>query len=474
MTEDQVTDPDAVERETQRLGRELMASSGGRSGVFRLGWGMQRLLESAMADPGFKTQLFRLVDVYPATVDAADALRHMREYFEAAPASGRAPQLARTAVSVADGLPGGPAIAAAVARRSIARMARQFILGTTPDEVAARVGTLWAQGRRAATVDLLGEKTVTGAEADRYARRVLELSDRLTAAAPGWPARPHLEADDLGPLPRASISVKPTALSPHFGPLSHDEGIDEVTARLEGVLRRAERDGVLLWLDMEHFDVKDVTLDLLDRLAARADLSALHLGVVIQAYLRDAPADLERVAGASAARVGRGGAPLWVRLVKGAYWDVETVHAGAEGWAAPVWAAKEQTDAAYEALTRALHGHHGLVRAGFATHNVRSLAYAVSSARAAGIADHGYEIQMLHGMAEPLHDAVCAAGLRLRVYTPMGELVPGMSYLVRRLLENTANDSFVRLRYGGKGPDPSTLLAPPRLPTGAPPTGAPP
>ena len=136
-----------------------------------------------------------------------------------------------------------------------------------------------------------------------------------------------------------------------------------------------------------------------------------------------------------------------MRLVKGAYWDTETVHARAAGWPVPVYENKAETDANYERCVRLLHDHHGEVRAAFGTHNLRSLAYAVAYARTKGIPDTGFEVQMLYGMAEPMQAAVRRSGLRLRVYAPVGELVPGMAYLVRRLLENTSNESFVRHRY---------------------------
>ena len=126
----------------------------------------------------------------------------------------------------------------------------------------------------------------------------------------------------------------------------------------------------------------------------------------------------------------------------------------------PVFGRKEETDASYERCVDLLHDNHGQVRAAFGSHNLRSLGYAVAYARDKGIPDSGYEVQLLYGMAAPLHAAVRRMGLRLRVYAPVGELVPGMAYLVRRLLENTANESFVRRRFV-EGRDLEELLAPP-------------
>jgi RHH-type proline utilization regulon transcriptional repressor/proline dehydrogenase/delta 1-pyrroline-5-carboxylate dehydrogenase len=178
-------------------------------------------------------------------------------------------------------------------------------------------------------------------------------------------------------------------------------------------------------------------------LLSEEEFTDLESGIVVQAYLKDSRDDLAGLIAWSAQRRR----PITVRLVKGAYWDTETVQAKAEGWPVPVYERKEETDANYERCVRLLHDHHGEVRAAFASHNVRAIAAAVAYARSKGIPDVGYEVQMLHGMASPMQAAVQKMGLRLRMYTPVGELVPGMAYLVRRLLENTSNESFVRRRF---------------------------
>jgi RHH-type proline utilization regulon transcriptional repressor/proline dehydrogenase/delta 1-pyrroline-5-carboxylate dehydrogenase len=209
---------------------------------------------------------------------------------------------------------------------------------------------------------------------------------------------------------------------------------------------------------MEHYDVKDLTLQLFRELLDEPELAHLDAGVVVQAYLKDSWDDLAAIVAWSASRPR----PVGVRLVKGAYWDAETITSRAEGWPVPVFSLKDETDANYERCTRLLHDHHGEVRAAFASHNLRSLAYAITYARTKGIPDSGYEIQMLYGMAEPVHAAIRRLGLRLRVYAPVGDLVPGMAYLVRRLLENTSNESFVRHRFTeGRALD--ELLLPPAV-----------
>jgi RHH-type proline utilization regulon transcriptional repressor/proline dehydrogenase/delta 1-pyrroline-5-carboxylate dehydrogenase len=430
--------------------------------VFQMSWWSERMLDWAMSHPSFKTQLFRFVDVFPATTSDADVLRHLEEYFADASASGDMPRALDLGLGVAEHAPFGmgAAVSAAVARKNIRRMAEQFIVGATPSAAVDGLHRLWRLGS-AATVDLLGEKTITESEADGYAARVSTMLDALSAAVPTWAPDDHLERDDIGPLPRANVSIKPTALASLYAPLTRAEGFAQARSRLRPLLSRAARDGAFVWFDMEHYDVKDLTLELFRSLLDEPGLAGLHAGVVIQAYLEDSYDDLRDLIAWASARTAS--PPVSVRLVKGAYWDAETITSRAEGWPVPVFEHKAETDANYERCARLLHDHHGVVRAAFGSHNLRSLAYAVTYARSLGIPDTGYELQMLYGMAEPVHAAVRRLGFRLRVYAPVGELVPGMAYLVRRLLENTSNESFVRQRFA-EGLDVDTLVAPPSVP----------
>ncbi len=285
-----------------------------------------------------------------------------------------------------------------------------------------------------------------------------ELLDALVAASSSWPANDGLEHDPWGPLARVSISVKASALSPRFGPLTAEAGIADAARRLRPILIAAQRAGASITLDAEHDEVKDLTQELLRTIGAEfAD--GPQLGCVVQAYRLDAADDLRRLIEWSASTLRQ---PLQIRLVKGAYWDSETITAAAAGWPSPVFAEKAATDANYEACTRLLLEHAGTVRPAFATHNLRSAAHAIVYARASGLDDSAVELQLLYGMAAPLRAALVDAGMRVRVYTPVGELVPGMAYLVRRLLENTSNESFLRHQYA-EGQPVDELLAPPRL-----------
>jgi RHH-type transcriptional regulator, proline utilization regulon repressor / proline dehydrogenase / delta 1-pyrroline-5-carboxylate dehydrogenase len=448
------SDDERFERDVRTLAREIAAAGASeRANLFHLGRWSERVLDWAMSHPNFKTQLFRFVDVFPACRDDADVLRHLREYFADVPV----PRALRLGLDVAEHIPFGANVSTAAARRNILRMARQLIAGATPAEALPRLERLWGAGE-ASTVDLLGEKTVTEEEAARYAGRVQELLDALVAGTLAWPASPRPERDPWGGVPRVNVSVKPTALSPCFAPTTAEEGVAEARARLRPILRRARDAGATIHLDMEQDDAKDATLALLRALGDEFR-DGPQLGCVVQAYRTDAFHDLCEVV-AWSERTLR--VPLVVRLVKGAYWDYETVVAAAEGWPVPVFRAKAETDANYERCVRHLVDHAGGVRPAFGSHNLRSIAYAIAYTRARGLPPEAVEHQLLYGMAEPIHAALARLGFRVRVYAPVGDLVAGMAYLVRRLLENTSNESFIRHRFVEEQ-DLEALVAPPAV-----------
>nr|MBA3303975.1 proline dehydrogenase family protein [Acidimicrobiia bacterium] len=305
---------ESLEVEVAALARQIAAHGAGSGNrVFRSSWWSDRLLQQAMGDAAFRTQLFRFVDVFPATTGSADVLRHLQEYFDDA----STPKPLRLALGLAEALPTlGAPVAARVAGRNIRRMAGQFIVGADVHEAVAALASLWASGS-AATVDFLGEKTVVDDEADRYAVRVELTLRALLAAAPTWPSRPVLEGDDLGALARVNVSVKPSALTAEYGPLTAQAGLAAAKDRIRPLLRLARDGDAFVNFDMEHYEVKDLTLQLFRELLTEEEFAGLAAGIVVQAYLRDSAADLAELIAWS----GRRAAPVTVRLVKGAYWD---------------------------------------------------------------------------------------------------------------------------------------------------------
>lgn len=441
-----MSQPD-LEHEVRTIAEEL-ASFTGSSGVYQLGGVAALVMRQALRDPVFRADLFRLVDVYPALADPSEVTRHVREYLDP-----RAPKWMALGQSLASRIGVGQRALARLTRSNIIEMANQFILGTELDEIARKVASM-ADSGYLTTVDLLGEKILTYPESDRYAKRIMEIHERLRVVGP------FISAKHPTSGPSISISVKPSALTPHYSPLARRRAVPEVHERLLPLLTEAQAAGTLVFLDMEHYDTYELTLDLFRALATDPTLGDLHLGIVMQAYLRrhvdELNALIDWLAPFEADRPR-----LWLRLVKGAYWDTEFAQASSESHDPPVFVDKAESDLSYETSIRALLDHSRRIHPAFASHNLRSLSYAIAYARSQGLDATAYELQMLYGMAEPLSSALVARGESVRIYTPVGELLPGMSYLVRRLLENTSNSSFVRARFGSRESI-AKLVAPPK------------
>ena len=394
-------------------------------------------MELASQDAELRAALFRFVDVTPACRSLDDLARHLTGYLEEV--DEHPPPIA-AAMRMSGTKPGRAALGAAAAA-GVRHMAHRFIVGETPKAALKSIRHLWENGA-AVSLDLLGEATVTEAEADRYAARCLDALETLAGAAPSWPERPVLEADSLGVLPRVNLSVKVSALTPLLRPEAPEIGREDAARRMRPLLVRAHELGAHLHIDMESVDTIEATLGLVFELLDEPELRAgPSSGIVMQAYLRESPEQLERVLEWAAATERE--PPLVVRLVKGAYWDHEVVDARQHGWTPPVFEEKRDSDRNFEALTRRLLEAWPHVRPAIASHNLRSVAHAVAVARELGREDRDMEFQVLRGLGDDLAAALADLGQRVRIYCPVGDMVAGMAYLVRRLLENTSNESFL-------------------------------
>ena len=412
-----------------------------------------KAMDLASQDAELKAALFRFVDVVPACRSLDDLSRHLVGFLGELETP---PPPVEVAMRMGNTRAGRTALGAAAAA-GVRHMAHRFIVGESPKDALSDLRGLWRNGV-ASTVDLLGEATVTTDEAERYAARCVEALETIAAATARWPARPRLERDAAGPLPRANLSVKVSALTPLLRPDAPERGQRDAAERLRPLLRRAKDLDAHLHIDMESMDSRDAVLGLiLDLLAEDEFAAGPSAGLVLQAYLRDSPQSLDTivdwVAGHPRAH------PLTVRLVKGAYWDHEVVQATQHGWPAPVFDVKADCDLNFENLTRRLLDARPGVRVAVASHNLRSVAHAIAYNRLSGGDDLDVELQVLRGLGDPLQDALAELGLRVRAYCPVGDLVAGMAYLVRRLLENTSNESFLSAQASGASID--ELLARP-------------
>ncbi|PYJ94476.1 MAG: L-glutamate gamma-semialdehyde dehydrogenase [Verrucomicrobia bacterium] len=395
----------------------------------------QRMMALSMRDEQLKVHLFRLVDVLPSLRTSAEVIEHLQEYL-ADTSDGFTP-LIRAGVRLAGVVPW---LSARVLRWNVSEMAHQFIAGENPRDLMKTLRKRRAQ-KIGFTVDLLGEAVVSEREADEYAARCLELLEILARETQGW-------TDPLGKnsglFPVVNLSVKISALYSQINPADPTDAIAHLAPKLRPILRRARELGAFINFDMESYDHKNITLELFKTIFTKREFKDWpHAGIVIQAYLRDADADLRDLIEWGRAR----GTRFTVRLVKGAYWDYETMKSRQNGWDCPVFFQKPESDTNFEALSRLLLENESIVTAAFGSHNVRSIAHAQVFADELGIDRSRFEFQLLYGMAGPIKRALVELGYRVREYCPLGELLPGMAYLVRRLLENTSNEGFLRAKF---------------------------
>jgi RHH-type proline utilization regulon transcriptional repressor/proline dehydrogenase/delta 1-pyrroline-5-carboxylate dehydrogenase len=309
-------------------------------------------------------------------------------------------------------------------------MGEQFVTGQTIHEALANSRRLEARGFRY-SYDMLGEAATTAADAARYLADYERAIHAIGAAAAG-----------RGILEGPGISIKLSALHPRYSRAQRARVMAELLPRLRGLAVLARRYDIGLNIDAEESERLDLSLDLLEALCHDPALSGWNgVGFVVQAYQKRSAFVVEWLI--DLAR--RSGRRLMVRLVKGAYWDSEIKRAqvdGLEGF--PVFTRKVHTDVSYLACARALLRAPDQVFPQFATHN----AYTVAAIHGMAGAYHPgqYEFQCLHGMGEPLYEEVVGhnkLGRPCRIYAPVGTHETLLAYLVRRLLENGANSSFV-------------------------------
>ncbi|AYG68653.1 MULTISPECIES: trifunctional transcriptional regulator/proline dehydrogenase/L-glutamate gamma-semialdehyde dehydrogenase [unclassified Rhizobium] len=310
-------------------------------------------------------------------------------------------------------------------------MGEQFVTGETIDEALRRARSLEAKGFRY-SYDMLGEAATTHADAERYYRDYENAIHAIGKASAG-----------RGIYEGPGISIKLSALHPRYSRSQAERVMSELLPKVKALALLSKGYNIGLNIDAEEADRLELSLDLLEELCLDPDLSGWDgMGFVVQAYGKRCPFVLDFII--DLAR--RSGHRLMVRLVKGAYWDAEIKRAqldGLEGF--PVYTRKIYTDVSYVACARKLLSATDVVFPQFATHNAQSLA-AIYHMAGSDFSIGKYEFQCLHGMGEPLYEEVVGAqklDRPCRIYAPVGTHETLLAYLVRRLLENGANSSFV-------------------------------
>jgi RHH-type transcriptional regulator, proline utilization regulon repressor / proline dehydrogenase / delta 1-pyrroline-5-carboxylate dehydrogenase len=421
-------------------GEEIMKKmeSSSKTSLFSKDFWYGNIMDWSMKNHQFKTQMFRFVDVLPSLTSGSEVARHLKEYF--AESGEDLPSVFNMGLGLGSLAPG---LMAGAIRKNVTQMATMFITGESPDQ-ALPVLKKARKNKITFTVDILGEATLSEKEALDYQRKYLELISWLAKDAKTWEEIPQIDRDADGAIPKVNVSVKMTAVFSQVNDRDWDNTKKSLKDRLRPILQLALKENVFINLDMEHYGVKHLTLEVWKELLMEPEFRQYpFLGCVIQAYLRDSFNDIKDMVKFAQQR----GTPFTIRLVKGAYWDSETIEAQQKRWSIPVYTNKAESDANYELCADYLLQNYKFIRAAFGSHNVRSIAAAICSAEKYNVPKNGFEIQMLFGMADPIKKTLVDMGYRVREYAPVGELIPGMAYLVRRLLENTSNESWLRGKF---------------------------
>ena len=452
---------ESFEEQVLTIGREIfeLAEAAGPR-LWQKTWWLEQAMRIVDRDERLKTRAFEFVDCLPGLSSNCQIAAHVRQYLD--PGSVDLPKIFHAVVGPTRRPSRGTDatlredLIGMAARFGATQMAGKFITGYDVPSAIKTIERLRAMGM-AFTIDVLGESTTSCAQADRYAEVYHELIERLAPVARCWPAIGIIDEDSHGPMPRVNLSIKLTGLDPHFDAIDPDRSIQAVSARLRPLLRRARQAGAFVNIDMESCKHREITLELFKRLLMEDEFRDWpDVGIVVQAYLVDGENDLSDLLEWGRLR----GSRFAIRLVKGAYWDAETAAAVRSYKKPPVWTQKWQSDAAYERMARDMLEHADLIRPAFASHNVRSLAVVLASARALGLSPKDYEVQTLFGMGDPLKTAMVRMGQCVRVYSPYGNLLAGMGYLIRRLLENTSNEGFLKQGFGDRSVHDSLLADP--------------
>ena len=421
-------------------------------------WAMESLLREYPISSAEGLALMRLAEALLRVPDAQTAIALTADQLGRADFSGGAAAgsphkllagisasalgLAQRLLPAGDHQPGlldrlGAQTVVAATVRAIGLLGRQFVLGRHIDEA---LGEARSQRRDQPALrfsfDMLGEGARTDADALRYLAAyeaaLQAIAASVAAGAPG-----------AGPAERDGLSIKLSALHPRYEDAQRDRVLAELLPRVRRLIDIAAAADINLTIDAEESDRLELSLAVFEALADQVAASAPRwagFGLAIQAYQTRAREMIDAVAAIGRAR----GLRFMVRLVKGAYWDGEIKRAqelGLDGY--PVFTYKHHTDIGYLACARVLLDHHAVILPQFATHNAGTIAAILQLAQAQPAAR--FEMQRLHGMGDGVYREVLASqpGLGLRIYAPVGEHRDLLAYLVRRLLENGANSSFV-------------------------------
>ena len=430
----------AFEDKVHQHGKEIFAFvKASQTPMLNIPSGMSKaMMEAAMSDPELRIKQFRFIAAFPTLKTAQEKCALMKEYL----GDQNLGKLFAAAKFVSGlSLLGGDRLVAGQMTKSIEGMAETFIVESNINEAVKKLEKQWNDKKIGCVLDPLGEAAVSEKEALGYCEIYKQLIRDLTDKTKNWNSVPQLDGTPDNPIPRAQIAIKLSSLCSIADPVDFEGSVKILKDRLRPLLQLAKKEGAFVWIDMEDRQFKDLTLTVFKEILSEPEfVNWQNAGIAVQGYLKESEKDIDSLIAWAEERM----TSVSVRLVKGAYWDYEQAIAEINGWGCPVFENKYETDANYEKLTNKLLDANKHINTCVASHNVRSISNALAYAEKLGLEKEKLEFQFLYGMAGPVQEALVQKGHRVRVYTPYGELLPGMAYLVRRLLENSSQVAFMK------------------------------
>ena len=446
--------PEVQERDILKTGTELFGSiEDSRKNLFSKKWWYGNLMQWTLTNPHFKTPLFRFVDVFPSLNKKKDIPFFLNEYLLGNNNESRPlPPFLKKSIFLLS-----PSMLSSFISKQMKEMATLFIIGEDLLSILPALKKMRKENNTF-TLDLLGEATLSEKEAIVYQNRYLEIIDLLNKEVKNWSHNPLTDEDEKGnPIPLVNISVKASSLESQIHTVAWEDSKKRIKNKLRVLFQKAVATNTFINMDMEQYEYKALTLQIFKELISEPEFKHYpHFGIVIQAYLRESLNDLKDLS----QFIKKHPSPVTIRLVKGAYWDYELIHSKQQNWPSPVYLNKWESDLNFEACAKLILNSYPYLRLAVGSHNIRSISYALSLSQKWNIPQKAMEIQTLYGMADSIKNQLIKKGWRVRQYCPMGTPIPGMAYLVRRLLENTANESFLK-SWQNKTSNIKTLLTAP-------------
>ncbi|MBI4812238.1 proline dehydrogenase family protein [Candidatus Falkowbacteria bacterium] len=428
-----------LERDIKKRGKQLLVTIGSKKPPMFQGLS-GRILERCMRNVSFKTKILRFIEKLPLLPTPETTIQYLNHHFREQKIQNLPwpVRLFLWAIRYNNKLI--TIMADKFIRAETEKVASVFLINNDSKTAAKTIEKLRKRGF-ACTIDIIGESLTDESKARDYRRLYYLLLAQLETDEPWKTLGDSGSNMDWGYAPKINIALKPSSLCSTPDPNNFEKSVESLCRSIEPILLKAVEIGAFVWIDMEQYRFKDITIEAYRRLRSNLTFHHWpHFGIAIQSYLRDTDRDLANLLEWAREK----NLPIAIRLVKGAYWDHEVEVARQGNIEPPVYTRKAETDAAFERHTKKILENHDICFYAGASHNIRSIAFGLATKKELHVPEDRAENQVLYGIGELVGTAILKTGGHVRFYCPLGKPLDGTAYLVRRILENTANESIIR------------------------------